>query len=64
MSTLNAGTLNVTGALNLPNYTTAQRNAISRPAPEQIINNTYSSKYIGVINGNMGVLSKRKNFQN
>ena len=40
MSTLNAGTLNVTGALNLPNYTTAQRNAISSPATGLMIYNS------------------------
>ncbi len=40
MSTLQAGTLNVTGALNLPNYTTTQRDALSSPATGTIIFNT------------------------
>ena len=40
MSTLNAGTLNVTNTLKLPNYTTTQRNALSPAVVTMIFNTT------------------------
>ena len=40
MSTLNAGTLNVTNTLKLPNYTTTQRNALSPAVGTMIFNTT------------------------
>ena len=40
MSTLNAGTLNVTNTLKLPNYTTTQRNALSPSVGTMIFNTT------------------------
>ena len=38
MSTLNAGTLNITGTLNLPLYTNSQRNSLSASAGMMIYN--------------------------
>ena len=38
MSTLNAGTLNITGTLQLPSYTNSQRNALSASAGMMIYN--------------------------
>ena len=38
MSTLNAGTLNITGTLNLPSYTVSQRNALSATTGMMIYN--------------------------
>ena len=40
MSTLNAGTLNITGAFNLPSLTTSERDAISSPAVGRMIYNS------------------------
>ena len=40
MSTLNAGTLNITGAFNLPSVTTAERDAISSPATGRMVYNS------------------------
>ena len=39
MSTLNAGTLNISGTLNLPSYSVAQRDALSKTTGMMIYNN-------------------------
>lgn len=39
MSTLNAGTLNISGTLNLPSYSVAQRDALSKTTGMIIYNN-------------------------
>ena len=43
MSTVNAGTLNVTSTLNLPSYTKTQRDALSPTAGQMIYNSTDGS---------------------
>ena len=43
MSTVNAGTLNVTSTLNLPSYTKVQRDALSPTAGQMIYNSTDGS---------------------
>ena len=43
MSTVNAGTLNVTSTLNLPSYTKTQRDALSATAGQMIYNSTDGS---------------------